>query len=127
MKLMVQVGIVFGVCLIGQTISALLPIAVPGSVLSMIVLFAILVLRIVKVDHIRLKADFLLKNMAFFFIPAGVGIIADFSKIQDSILPLLAVVVITTFITFAVTAVTVRSVMALQNRLTKPHRSKRHA
>ena len=127
MKLMVQVGIVFGVCLIGQTISALLPIAVPGSVLSMIVLFAILVLRIVKVDHIRLKADFLLKNMAFFFIPAGVGIIADFSKIQDSILPLLAVIVLTTFITFAVTAVTVCSVMALQNRLTKPRRRKRHA
>lgn len=127
MKLMVQVGIVFGVCLIGQTISALLPIAVPGSVISMVVLFLILAFRIVRVDHIRLKADFLLKNMAFFFIPAGVGIVADFSKIRSSILPILAVIVLTTFITFAVTAVTVRSVMALQNRLTKPRGRKRHA
>ena len=65
--------------------------------------------------------------MAFFFIPAGVGIITDFSKIRHSILPLLAVVVITTFITFAVTAVTVRSVMALQNRLMKPRGRKSHA
>ena len=127
MKLMVQVGIVFGVCLIGQAISAFLPIAVPGSVLSMVVLFLILALGIVKVDHIRLKADFLLKNMAFFFIPAGVGIIADFSKIRGSILPLLAVIVLTTIITFAVTAFTVRGVMELQNRLTKPRRRKHHA
>ena len=127
MKLMVQVGIVFGICLIGQIISSLLPIAVPGSVLSMTFLFILLALKVVRVDHIRTKADFLLKNMAFFFIPAGVGIITDFSKIKDSILPLLAVIVLTTAITFAVTALTVRFVMALQNRFTTARRSKRHA
>lgn len=126
MKLMVQIGIVFGICLLGQIVSAYLPFAVPGSVISMILLFLLLVSRIIKVDHIRTKADFLLKNMAFFFIPAGVGIIADFSAIKDSLLPLLAVIVLTTFITFFVTAVTVRGVMACQNRLLKMKRGVRH-
>jgi putative effector of murein hydrolase len=30
MKLILQIGVVFGICLIGQTISVFLPIAVPG-------------------------------------------------------------------------------------------------
>lgn len=41
----------------------------------MILLFILLCVHILKVDHIREKSDFLLENMAFFFIPAGVSII----------------------------------------------------
>ena len=119
MKLMLQIGLVFGICLFGQIISVFLPIAVPGSVISMILLFLLLFFKVLEVDHIRQKADFLLKNMAFFFIPAGIGIIADFSSIKGSILPLLAVVVLTTILTFGATAVTVQGVIALQSRFGK--------
>jgi Putative effector of murein hydrolase LrgA len=114
LKLMLQIGLVFGVCLVGQAISVFLPIAVPGSVISMVLLFLLLVLKIVKVEHIRQKADFLLQNMAFFFIPAGVGILANYDAVKDHVLPLLAVIVITSILTFGATALTVRGVMAAQ-------------
>jgi holin-like protein len=117
MKLMLQIGVVFGICLIGQAVSVFLPIAVPGSVISMVLLFLLLFFRVLKVDHIRQKADFLLKNMAFFFIPAGVGILANFAAVRDHILPLLAVIVLTTILTFGATAITVRMVIALQGKL----------
>jgi holin-like protein len=113
-KLMLQIGIVFGVCFLGQAVSALLPVAIPGSILSLILLFLLLVLKIVKVDHIRQKADFLLENMAFFFIPAGVGILADIDAIKDHVLPLLAVIAITSLLTFGATALTVRAVVSAQ-------------
>lgn len=58
-----------------------------------------------------------MENMAIFFVPAGVGIMTHFDAIRDSLLPLLAVCVLTTVITFAAAAFTVRGVVALQNRV----------
>jgi holin-like protein len=116
-KLMLQIGIVFGICFLGQAISALLPVAIPGSILSLILLFLLLAFKAVKVDHIRQKADFLLENMAFFFIPAGVGILADIDAVKDHLLPLLAVILITSFLTFGATALTVRATIAMQRGL----------
>ena len=119
MKMMFQIGLLFGVCLVGQTISVFLPVPFPGSVLSMIILFLLLFSGVVKVDHIKQKADFLLKNMAFFFIPAGVGILLSFDLIKNNILPLLIIVVVTTILTFGATALTVQGVIALQDRLAR--------
>lgn len=116
MKMMYQIGLLFGVCLLGQAISAFLPISFPGSVLSMIILFILLFFRVIKVDHIRQKADFLLKNMSFFFIPAGIGILSSFDLIRSSILPLITVIIVTTILTFGATALTVQGVITLQER-----------
>ena len=128
MKMMFQIGLLFGVCLVGQLISVFLPVPFPGSVLSMIILFVLLFSGVVKVDHIRQKADFLLKNMAFFFIPAGVGILLSFDLIKNRILPLLIIVVVTTILTFGATALTVQGVIALQDRLarSKPQKGEPH-
>jgi len=119
MKILGQIGLVFGICLLGQVVAALLPIAFPGSVISMILLFLLLLFKVLKVDHIRQKADFLLKNMAFFFIPAGVGIVAQFDAIKNSIPALLLVVVLTTLLTFGSTALVVGGLIALQDKLEK--------
>lgn len=119
MKMMYQIGLLFGVCLLGQAISVFLPIPFPGSVLSMIILFLLLFFRVVKVDHIRQKADFLLKNMSFFFIPAGIGILSSFDMIRSSILPLITVIIVTTILTFGATALTVQGIITLQDRHAK--------
>lgn len=127
MKMMYQIGILFGVCLLGQAVSVFLPIPFPGSVLSMIILFLLLFFRVIKVDHIQQKADFLLKNMAFFFVPAGIGILSSFDLISGSLFQLLAVVVITTVLTFGATALTVQGVIALQDKLTRGRRDKENS
>ena len=116
---MYQIGLLFGVCLLGQAISIFLPIPFPGTILSMIILFFLLFFHVIKVDHIQQKADFLLKNMSFFFIPAGIGILSSFDLIRSSILPLLAIVIVTTILTFGATALTVQGVIALQDRLAR--------
>ena len=54
--------------------------------------------------------------MAFFFIPAGVSVINYFDVLASNLLPLLAVCVISTVLTFAVTAYTVRLTRVLMNR-----------
>ena len=104
MKVILQIGVVFGVCLIGEAAACFLPFPFPASVLSMILLFLLLCLKVLKIDHIRQKADFLLQNMAFFFIPAGVGILEQFEFVKDSMWQLLLICLVTTLLTFGVTA-----------------------
>ena len=112
-KLLVQIGIVFGICLLGELIAKLLPFVFPSSVISMILLFLLLLSGLLKVEHIREKGDFLLKNMAFFFIPSGVALIEQMDVLKGKIC------LITTILTFMVSAFTIRLVTAWQKRFSK--------
>lgn len=116
MNIMVQIGIVFMVCLMGEGIAKLLPISFPASVISMIILFILLLSKLLKPGHIKQKTDFLLKNMAFFFIPAGVTIMENYEFLKGSILQLLIICLVTMILTFAATAYTVKAVIILQGK-----------
>lgn len=115
MKLLVQIGIVFGICLVGEGITQILPFPFPASVISMILLLVLLLIKVVKVHYIQQKADFLLKNMSFFFIPAGVALIEQVDAVKDSALILLFICFVSTFLTFGATALTIKFVLYLQN------------
>ncbi len=117
MKLLTQVVVLFGICLLGEAISIILPFAFPGTVISMILLFILLCCKFLKTDHIRSFSDFLLKNMALFLIPPGVGIISSLELLKKNILPFLLIVLISTVLTFAAAAYTVQGVIRLQNKL----------
>ncbi len=116
MKIIKQLTIISAVCLAGEAVSAVLPFAFPGSVISMIMLFLLLFLKFLKEDAIKETGDFLLGNMAFFFVPAATAIIEKYEILKGSILVIIFISIICTFITFFVTYYTVCFVSALQNR-----------
>ena len=78
MKIIKQTGIIFTVCWVSVAVEKVLPFTFPASVIGMILLFLCLVTGVLKLEHIQEKADFLLSNMSFFFIPAGVSVINYF-------------------------------------------------
>lgn len=116
MKLVVQFFVIVIICAIGQGISNALPIAFPGSVISMILLLGLLLAGIVKPKMIDRVSEFLLDTMALFFIPAGVAVMGSFGVLHDSILKLLIICVITTVLVFFATSSTVSFVVKLQSR-----------
>ena len=95
MKIICQIGVIFAVCWFSQLIEAALPVPFPASVIGMLLLLALLATGLLKIEHIREKADFLLANMAFFFLPAGV---------------------LSTVITFGATALSIRFTLRLLER-----------
>lgn len=117
MNLLIQIAILLLICFVGEGISLLLPFAFPASVISMLLLFVLLLTGALKLRHVEDVTGFLTRNMAFFFIPAGVEILENYTAVADKIPPLLAVLVLTTVITFAVTAGTVQLCLALQRKL----------
>ena len=119
MKIIKQIGIIFTVCWLSQVIAEFLPFDFPASVIGMIFLFICLLTGLLKIEHIQEKSDFLLGNMAFFFVPAGVSIMNYFDILTRSAVQLLIICVVSTFITFAVTAYSVRLTMKLLDRRSK--------
>lgn len=117
MKLITQIGIVFAFCFLGEFIASILPFTFPSSLISMILLFIFLLCGVIKIKQIEDVANFLLTNMAFFFIPAGVSIITSFPVIQDKIFSLIAVTILCTIITILVTAISIKCALLIQNKL----------
>lgn len=107
MKIFNQILLIFVICLAGLFISATLPIVIPGSVISMIILLILLIFKIIRPEHIKETAEFLLANLAFFFIPVTSGVAEYFEMLKDSMLAIVFICVFTTVLTFGVTAFTV--------------------
>lgn len=108
MKIIKQVGIIFLVCWLSEVIEAIMPFAFPASVIGMVLLLICLLVGVLKIEHIQEKADFLLENMAFFFIPAGVSIINYFGVLKNSAVQLIIICAVSTVVTFVVTAWSVK-------------------
>lgn len=87
---------------LGETVSYFIGGFIPGSVVGMLLMFASLSLKIVKVESVKVVADFLTKNMAMFFIPASIGIMEAWRALSDNLTFFLIVSFITTFLIIAV-------------------------
>ncbi len=72
------IAILLAILLTGEAIAAL-GVPMPGSVIGMLILATSLSTGIVKKRWIEGTATFLLRNMALFFVPAGVGLMAHVS------------------------------------------------
>lgn len=110
MKILYQAGILAALCWSCHIVEAILPFSFPASVIGMLLLFALLALGVLKREQIGELSDFLLSNMAFFFIPAGVSIMNYFEILKNSAWKLVLICFVTMVLTFGATAWTVRAV-----------------
>jgi holin-like protein len=115
MKILRQLLLIIGIFLIGEILSKTLKLPLPGNIIGMLLLLFLLMTKIVKLEMIEEVSDFFLKHLAFFFIPAGVSLMAKFGLIKDSIWQILLICIVVTLAVIAVTGLTVQSTAALQD------------
>lgn len=115
MKILMQLAIIFIVCLVGEAVADALPLPFPGSVMAMVVMFSLLYVGVVKLERIERVADFLVSNMAFLFIPLGVGIHNSYELIAGQVGRVLLVCAVSTVVTFGAAALAAGAVIRLQN------------
>ncbi len=116
MNIMGELALIFGVCLVGVGVEALLPVAFPASVVSLILLMLLLFTGVIKEGYIRTAAHFLTANMAFFFLPSFVGMIEHVELIRSYALPLILIVVLTTPVVYLAAGWTVRLLMIWEKK-----------
>ena len=105
---MAQAAVVFGLCLISEGLVALIPAALPASVIALLLLGLLLFTKLLKPEHIQQLSSFLVANMAFFFLPSCVEMMEHAPAILRQLLPFLLVVLATTPVVYFVTAWTVQ-------------------
>ncbi len=90
--------------LLGEFLTKILHLPLPGPVTGMIMLFLALCLFPKLYSFLGKTSHFLLKNMSLFFVPAGVGIIAIWSKIQINWIALTCILFFSTLMTMGVSS-----------------------
>lgn len=101
--MILQFGILMAFLAIGEFIVWLTGIPVPSSIIGMILLASALKARIIKLRQIENLANFLVHNLGFFFVPAGVGLMNCFGLISQEWIPIVGAAVGSTVIIMAVT------------------------
>ena len=76
---------------LGFALTTRLGLALPGSLLGMMLLFTLLVSGIVRLEWVNDVATFLLRHQAFFFIPIAVGLMTMGELMRSHGITILAV------------------------------------
>ncbi|MFT3903984.1 MAG: CidA/LrgA family protein [Niabella sp.] len=101
-----QCTIIFGCLAIGELIAAFLPVKIPSSIIGMLLLTFFLRVGWIKLSWVRDISAFLSKNIAFFFVPAGVAVMLYLDILKANAWSILIAAVISTILTLAATGLT---------------------
>ena len=108
MKLYVQLMIIFMISLVGEGISSVFHLPVPGSIFGLVLLFLALQFKLLRLRHISMVGNFLLANMTILFLPPAVGIMDKFQVIAPYLLPIILIVLGAIVLNVCVIAVVVQ-------------------
>jgi holin-like protein len=114
--LIIALSLLLACQLAGEILSQALHLPIPGPVLGMVFLAVLLITRGRLGTELGQAADFLLRHLSLFFVPAAVGIIANGSRIAREWWPLGAALVVSTALGIAVTALVFQAVERLLAR-----------
>ncbi|SHH80208.1 CidA/LrgA family protein [Ferrimonas marina] len=99
MELLLGFAGLIGLWLLGEGLSELLSLPIPGSVIGMLLLFIGLVIRGREPQAITQASDGLLRYLGLLFVPAGVGLMVYIELIKEAWLPATVAILLATLIT----------------------------
>lgn len=87
MNIVMELALIFGVCLVGVIVASIMPFAVPYSVISLLILMTLLYQKAIKPYQIEKASRFFIENMGIFFVPAVVGTMEYVETLKNYLLP----------------------------------------
>lgn len=99
----------------GEGLSRLFSLPVPGPVVGLLLLWPVLQWTPLR-DSVAEAAQLMLAHLSLFFVPAGVGVIAHLAPISAYGVRLMLVIVLSTWIGLAVTALVLRTLLRRAER-----------
>lgn len=114
--MILQLGILFCFLALGELVIYLTGLPIPSSIIGMLLLAGALKCGVVKLCWVDKAADLLLKNLGFFFVPAGIGLMNCIGLIGDQWLPIVCATVISTWVVLVVTGHIHQSILRHRNK-----------
>lgn len=82
----------------GRGLSALLPVIIPGSILGMLILFALLASQLLPLHWVKPGCHLLIRYMALLFVPISVGVMNDMDILTAQFGPIVVSCIVSTLI-----------------------------
>ncbi|MCU4164675.1 CidA/LrgA family protein [Carboxylicivirga caseinilyticus] len=115
MKIFKQLLIILSINFAGELLSEALSLPLPGSIIGMLILLTFLLLGLVKEEHIAETASFLLDNMPFFFIPAGVSVMVSYQFLEGHLAATISTIVLSTLFVMIITGLITQFLIKKKN------------
>lgn len=106
-------GLLLGCQLLGEITARGFGVAIPGPVLGLALLVVLLRIFPALAEQLRPTTTIILAHLSFLFVPAGVGVIANFEVLFDDGLALLAILTLSTVLSMLATVGTFLGVRRL--------------
>lgn len=116
MKALQQFFYLLGFLFISRLLTVLLHIPVPSTIVAMLLLLAMLELGIVKAHCFEEIQKFLLQHILLFLIPVALSFVGVLHLLQDTWLRLLVIIIVSSTVTFVVTARTIDRMIGKENK-----------
>lgn len=122
MKIIKQICLILLFYIIGDIISlglkTIFPsLFLPGTIIGMILLLIALFTKFIKTEQVYEVGSFLTSNMAFFFIPAAVGVVEYFDILEVAIIKIIIIAVVSVIVSFFSIVYSIKLTIYLQNKL----------
>ena len=116
MKHLSEIALIASVSFAGELLNRLLPLPVPGSIYGLVLMLVLLISGIFKAEQVKTVGDWLISIMPVMFVGPVVGLIGSYSSYKDIMVPVLAIVLLTTVVTMVVAGLTAQGIIRLQSR-----------
>lgn len=117
MKKIQEFLIILLISFIGEMLSILIPLPVPGSVYGLVLMLLALIFKIIKIDQVRSTSKFLIEIMPIMFIPAGVGLMISFETLKPILLEVVVITIITTILVMGVSGAISQLIVSRKNNI----------
>ena len=102
MKYISQFLRIAAITLLGELLQRLIPLPVPASVYGIALLFAALCTGILRLEQVKYVGGFRTSILPVLFVSPAVGILANWGLIQNAVIPMFLLILLSTVTTFAI-------------------------
>ena len=111
--------LIFTINYVGILLSKILHLPLPGTILSLLLLFLMLQFKVLKLEKIENAGNFLLLNMTIFFMPPTVKIIDSYELLEKDLFKIIVIIIVSTFLTMGITGTVVQLMIDFKERKEK--------
>ena len=118
MKYLTQFLRILAFTLAGELLQRLVPLPIPASVYGLVLLFGALNTGMVKLEQVKDAGGFLISILPILFVSPAVGILDNWEAIRGALIPILALTLLSTVLTFDIAG---RATQAMMGKEEKPN------
>ena len=111
--------LIFTINYVGMLLSKILHLPLPGTIVSLFLLFLMLQFKVLKLEKIENAGNFLLLNMTIFFMPPTVKIIDSYELLEKDLFKIIVIIIVSTFLTMGITGKVVQLMIDFKERKEK--------